>query len=75
MRLSDAELDLLLDIISTHLVRHEDGQDIAQGWEQQDVQDLMVMLTEETLARNDLAIAEGGLMVLIDPFSLPKGEA
>ena len=75
MRLSDAELDLLLDIISTHLVRHEDGQDIAQGWERQDVQDLMVMLTEETLARNDLAIAEGGLMVLIDPFSLPKGEA
>ena len=75
MRLSDAELDLLLDIISTHLVRHEDGQDIAQGREQQDVQDLMVMLTEETLARNDLAIAEGGLMVLIDPFSMPKGEA
>ena len=29
MKLTTPELDLLLDIISTHLVRHEDGQDLS----------------------------------------------
>ena len=79
MKLTTPELDLLLDIISTHLVRHEDGQDIAQGWERQDVAELMVTLTDELLEREGALIAdavgEGELPVFIDPFSLPKGEA
>ena len=74
MIITNAELDLLLDIISTHLVRHEDGQDIAQGWETQDVQEILERLSEEVTLREVLeGIPADVDPQLIDPFDMPQG--
>ena len=77
MNISAEEIDMLLDIVSTHLVRYEDGQDLAQDLTLPEVDLLFERLTEEYEDREALAIADAvgeGEPILVDPFSQPGGE-
>ena len=57
--LSDSELNMILDIVSTHLVRHENGgQKLAPGWERHDVPALLDTLSEEEVRRENSATAD-----------------
>ena len=76
--LSASDLDILLDIVATHLVRHDTGQELAQGWHRADVEEVFSLLSKELTERNATADAVGegeqpelpfdGTRVVIDPF-------
>jgi len=53
MKLTDTEIEILLDVTSTHIVRAEDGQPVAQDWTAGDVESVMQSLCREVEDRRD----------------------
>ena len=62
--LSDRQLDLLLDVVSTHVARHEAGQEPAQGHPIADVEEILAALRVEENMRTPITSSDR----FVDPF-------